>query len=291
MILKRTSVGDKLFDSINYIFVTLFAIACLFPLIYVASYSIMPYSEYLKNPLNIIPSHVDFGAYKQIVKMPTIWTGYKNTILITVLGVVLNIFLMIISAYPLSKKDLKGRNAVLMMVTFTMFFNGGLIPNFYLVKTLGLYNTLWSMIIPGALSAYNLILMKNFMAAIPESLEESAIIDGANEVIILFRIIVPLSMPAIATFIIFHAVNQWNTFFNAIIYTSKRNLWPLMLIVRDLVVDDGGISKDNLDDNNSVQIFTIKMAIIIFTTLPILVVYPFLQKYFMKGILVGSVKG
>lgn len=289
--MKSKSLSDRAFDSVNYIFVTLFAIACLFPLIYVASYSVMPYSEYLKNPLKLIPSSFDFGAYKQIIKMPSIWSGYRVTITITVLGVLLNIFLMVISAYPLSKKDLKGRNAVLMMVTFTMFFNGGLIPNFYLIKTLGMYNTIWSMIIPGALSAYNLILMKNFMSSIPESLEESAIIDGANEVIILFRIIVPLSMPAIATFIIFHAVNQWNTFFNAIIYTSKRSLWPLMLIVRDLVVDDGGIAKDNLDSDSNVQVFTIKMAIIIFTTLPILVIYPFLQKYFMKGILVGSVKG
>jgi len=289
--LRSKSISDRVFDAVNYLFVTLFAVACLFPLIYVASYSVMPYSEYLRNPLNLIPSFLDFGAYKQIIKMPSIWSGYRVTITITVLGVILNIFLMVISAYPLSKKDLKGRNAVLMMVTFTMFFNGGLIPNFYLIKTLGMYNTIWSMIIPGALSAYNLILMKNFMATIPESLEESAIIDGANEVIILFRIIVPLSMPAIATFIIFHAVNQWNTFFNAIIYTSKRSLWPLMLIVRDLVVDDGGIAKDNMDSDSNVQVFTIKMAIIIFTTLPILVVYPFLQKYFMKGILVGSVKG
>ncbi len=289
--MKIKSLGDRIFDLFNYAFVTLFALACLFPFFYVASFSVTPYSEYLKNPLKLIPSTLDFGAYRQILKMPMMWSGYRVTIIITVLGVLLNIFLMVISAYPLSKKDLKGRNVILLFITFTMFFNGGLIPNFYLVKTLGIYNTIWSMILPGALGAYNLILMKNFMAAIPESLEESAIIDGANEITVLFRIIVPLSMPATATFIIFHAVSQWNTFFSAIIYTSKRSLWPLMLILRDLVVEDGGVAKDAMDDNNSVTVFTIKMAIIIFATLPILVIYPFLQKYFMKGLLVGSVKG
>ncbi len=285
------NLGDKLFSILNYTFISIFALACLFPFFYVASYSVMPYSEYLQNPLKLIPSQLDFGAYKQILKTPVLWSGYRVTIIITVLGVILNIFLMVISAYPLSKKDLKGRNVILVLITFTMFFNGGLIPNFYLVKSLGLYNTIWSMIIPGALSAFNLLLMKNFIGTIPESLEESAIIDGANEIIVLFRIIIPLSMPAIATFIIFHAVSQWNTFFTAIIYTAKRSLWPLMLILRDLVVEDGGLTTDALDANTTVEVFTIKMAIIIFATLPILVIYPFLQKYFMKGILVGSVKG
>ncbi|WP_207953089.1 carbohydrate ABC transporter permease [Paenibacillus agricola] len=286
------SFGDKVFDLLNYIIVTLFALACLFPFFYVASFSVTPYSEYLQNPLKLIPNEIELGAYKQILQMPLMWTGYKNTIIITVVGVALNIFLLIISAYPLSKKDLKGRNLIMVLITFTMFFNGGLIPNFYLIKTLDIYNTLWSMILPGALGAYNLILMKNFISAIPESLEESAVIDGANEIRVLFSIIVPLSKPAIATFVIFHAVTQWNTFFSAIIYTSKRSLWPLMLILREMVVEDGGIAKDAMDMNNTgVTVFTIKMAIIIFATLPILLIYPFMQKYFMKGVLVGSIKG
>lgn len=289
--MRSKSFGDKVFDIFNYTFITLFSLACLFPFFYVLSFSVTPYEEYLKNPLKLIPSHLDFDAYRQILKQPMMWSGYRVTLIITVAGVLLNIFLLVISAYPLSKKDLKGRNVILMFITFTMFFNGGLIPNFYLIKTLGLYNTIWSMIIPGALGAYNLLLMKNFISTIPESLEESAIIDGASEITVLFKIIVPLSMPAIATFIIFHAVTQWNTFFLAIIYTSKRSLWPLMLILRDLVVEDGGVAKDNMDADSGVTVFTIKMAIIIFATLPILVVYPFMQKYFMKGLLVGSVKG
>ncbi|WP_063795444.1 carbohydrate ABC transporter permease [Paenibacillus sp. Soil750] len=286
------SFGDKVFDGLNYGIVTLFAIVCLFPFFYVAAFSITPYSEYLANPLKLIPYHIELAAYKQILQMPLMWTGYKNTLLITIIGVALNIFLLLISAYPLSKTDLKGRNIIMILITFTMFFNGGLIPNFYLIKTLHIYNTLWAMILPGVLGAYNLILMKNFVSAIPASLEESAFIDGANEIKVLYKIIVPLSKPAIATFVIFHAVTQWNTFFSAIIYTSKRSLWPLMLILREMVVDDGGIAKDAMDMNNSgITVFTIKMAIIIFATLPILLVYPFLQKYFMKGVLVGSIKG
>ncbi|MGO4546388.1 carbohydrate ABC transporter permease [Paenibacillus sp. 2TAB23] len=286
------SRGDKLFDIINYACLTLFALACLFPFFYVAAFSVTPYNEYLANPLKLIPSKLEFSAYTQIFKMDQLWIGYRNTIIITVLGVCINIFLMIITAYPLSKRDLKGRSFALVLITFTMFFNGGLIPNFYLIKSLDLYNTLWSLVLPNALGAYNLLLMKNFIGNIPPSLEESASIDGANELRILFRIIVPLSKPAIATFVIFHAVTQWNTFFNAIIYTSKRDLWPLMLIVRDMVVDSGGVAKDVMDAGTSgVTEFTIKMAIIIFSTLPIIMVYPFMQKYFMKGILVGSIKG
>ncbi|CAM4496533.1 putative aldouronate transport system permease protein [Paenibacillus endophyticus] len=286
------SSGDKLFDIINYACLTLFAIACLFPFFYVAAFSVTPYNEYLANPLKLIPNKLEFSAYTQIFKMDQLWIGYRNTIIITVLGVCINIFLMIITAYPLSKRDLKGRGFALVLITFTMFFNGGLIPNFYLIKSLDLYNTLWSLVLPNALGAYNLLLMKNFIGNIPPSLEESASIDGANELRILFRIIVPLSKPAIATFVIFHAVTQWNTFFNAIIYTSKRDLWPLMLIVRDMVVDSGGVAKDVMDAGTSgVTEFTIKMAIIIFSTLPIILVYPFMQKYFMKGILVGSIKG
>ncbi|WP_276355523.1 carbohydrate ABC transporter permease [Cohnella caldifontis] len=290
--MKIRSFGDRLFDAFIYTVITLFALACLFPFFYVASFSVTPYAEYLQNPLKLIPSRLEFGAYKQIAEMSQMWTGYRNTVIITVTGVAINIFLMLITAYPLSKKDLKGRNAILFLITFTMFFNGGLIPNFYLVKSLHLYNTLWALILPGALGAYNLLLMKNFIGAIPKDLEESAFIDGANEFKVLFRIIVPLSKPAIATFVIFHAVTQWNTFFSAIIYTSKRTLWPLMLILRDLVVDDGGLAASDLNGGQEgVTVFTLKMAIIIFSTLPILLVYPFMQKYFMKGLLVGSIKG
>ena len=281
MKIKMTKL-DIAYKAFVYIFCTLFAVICFYPLLCVLAYSVTPYMEYLEHPLRLIPSHFDFSAYEKLLGFDLVYSGYRNTIFITVVGVLLNITLMCLSAYPLSKKDLKGRNFVL-----------GMIPNFYLVRTLGLYDTIWSLIIPGALGAYNLILMKNFMTQIPDSLEESAVIDGANEFVVLFRIIIPLSKPAIATFIIFHAVSQWNGYFNAILYTVKRSLWPLMLVLREMVVEDGMnmVNQGQISDSSLTTIFTMKMAIIIIAVLPIICIYPFLQKYFTKGLMVGSVKG
>ena len=292
MKIKMTKL-DIAYKAFVYIFCTLFAVICFYPMLCVLAYSVTPYMEYLEHPLRLIPSHFDFSAYERLLGFDLVYSGYRNTIFITVVGVLLNITLMCLSAYPLSKKDLKGRNFVLGMITVTMFFNGGMIPNFYLVRTLGLYDTIWSLIIPGALGAYNLILMKNFMTQIPDSLEESAVIDGANEFVVLFRIIIPLSKPAIATFIIFHAVSQWNGYFNAILYTVKRSLWPLMLVLREMVVEDGMnmVNQGQISDSSLTTIFTMKMAIIILAVLPIICIYPFLQKYFTKGLMVGSVKG
>jgi putative aldouronate transport system permease protein len=288
----KKSMGDRSFDVVNYMFLALFAALCIFPFIYVLSYSLMPYSDYLKNPLGLIPKNITFRAYKELITFPLIYSGYRVTLFVTIIGTFMNVFLLCISAYPLSKKDLKGRNVILGIIVFTMFFNGGLIPNYYLVRTLGLLNSSWALMLPGAISAYNLILMKNFINTIPESLEESAVIDGANEIVVLFRIIIPLSAPAIATFTLFHAVNHWNSFFNAIIYITKRDHWPLMLILREMVIEGGAnMVQVGSDLEQAPQPFTLKMAVIIITILPIIMVYPFVQKYFMKGMLLGSVKG
>lgn len=290
----KSSVEDKVFSIINYTVIGLFAVVCIFPLFYVLAYSLTPYEDYLLEPLRLIPKNVTFLAYKQIFNFPLIRTGFTSTILITVVGTLLNLFLLCISAYPLSKKHLKGRNAIMMMIMFTMFFNGGMIPNYILIGNLNLLDSYWSLILPGAISAYNLILMRNFISSIPDSLEEAAIIDGANELTILAKVIIPLSKPAIATFLLFHAVGHWNAYFNSILYITDRKKWPLMLIVREMVVDSGtsmiqqGVSAGT---EALAQPFTLKMAIIIVTILPIICVYPFVQKYFMKGMLLGSVKG
>lgn len=292
--LKYMSKADLIYHAVIYLFLTLFALLCVYPLLYVLVYSVTPYGEYLQNPLKMLPSRPDFSAYKRLLHFPLIFSGYRVTILITIAGTLLNILLLCLTAYPLSKKDLKGRNAILMFITFTMFFNGGLIPNFYLIKTLGLYDNVLALILPGCLGAYNLLLMKNFISQLPASLEESAYIDGANEFQVLWKIIVPLSKPAIATFVIFHMVYQWNSYFNAIIYTSKRKLWPLMLVLREMVVEDGMSMLNNpggSPESMMVNTFTLKMATIIVCVLPILCIYPFMQRYFTKGILVGSVKG
>lgn len=289
----KTSVGDKVFSVFNYIFLGLCAAVCIFPLFYVLSYSLTPYNEYLKNPLNLIPSRYTLSAYKDLLEFPLLRTGYFSTVFITVVGTFLNVTMLIITGYPLTKHYLKGRNFIMLMITFTMFFSGGMIPGYLLIRNLGLLDTYWALILPGACSAYNLILMRNFISSIPSSLEEAALIDGANELQILGRIIVPLCKPAIATFTLFHAVGHWNSYFGAILYINDRKKWPLMLIVREMVANSGTdmVQQSGILLEDITQPFTLQMAIIIFTIIPILCVYPFVQKYFMKGMMIGSVKG
>ena len=276
------------------IVVGIFALICVMPFVYVFCVSFMPYSEYIENPLKIIPSRIDLTAYKQMLGYDLIRSGYLVTVFITIAGTALSIFLLIISAYPLSKKDLKGHRFFMGMVLFTMFFNGGMISNYILIRGIKLQNTVWSLIIPGCISAFNLILMKNFiLQSIPDALEEAARIDGANDLQVLFRIVTPLLKPAIATMIVFCAVNYWNNYFSAMLYVSDRDLWPLTLVLRELVVEDtSAVSSvtQMLTSANRSHPFTLKMAAIIITVLPILIVYPFMQKYFVKGVSLGSVK-
>jgi putative aldouronate transport system permease protein len=291
----RLTGDDIAVSAISYGFVSLFAIICVFPFFYVFCVSFMSYFEYLQYPLRIIPRSIDFGAYKEIMSFKLIRSGYFNTIFITVVGTALSISLMMLTAYPLSKKDLKGRGLMLGMITFTMFFGGGMIPNYILIRSLKLTNTLFALILPGCISAYNVILMKNFIrATIPVSLEEAAVMDGASPFKILVLIIVPLSLPAIATFIVFLAVGYWNEYFSAMIYCTSRNKWPLMVVLRELVIDSTaggpGITAAISGAEAKPHPFTLKMAAIIFTTLPILVVYPFFQRYFIAGLFIGSVK-
>ena len=281
-------------DYVSMIVVGIFALICVMPFVYAFCVSFMPYSEYIENPLKIIPSRIDLTAYKQMLGYDLIRSGYLVTVFITIAGTALSIFLLIISAYPLSKKDLKGHRFFMGMVLFTMFFNGGMISNYILIRGIKLQNTVWSLIIPGCISAFNLILMKNFiLQSIPDALEEAARIDGANDLQVLFRIVTPLLKPAIATMIVFCAVNYWNNYFSAMLYVSDRDLWPLTLVLRELVVEDtSAVSSvtQMLTSANRSHPFTLKMAAIIITVLPILIVYPFMQKYFVKGVSLGSVK-
>ena len=281
-------------DYVSMIVVGIFALICVMPFVYVFCVSFMPYSEYIENPLKIIPSRIDLTAYKQMLGYDLIRSGYLVTVFITIAGTALSIFLLIISAYPLSKKDLKGHRFFMGMVLFTMFFNGGMISNYILIRGIKLQNTVWSLIIPGCISAFNLILMKNFiLQSIPDALEEAARIDGANDLQVLFRIVTPLLKPAIATMIVFCAVNYWNNYFSAMLYVSDRDLWPLTLVLRELVVEDtSAVSSvtQMLTSANRSHPFTLKMAAIIITVLPILIVYPFMQKYFVIGVSLGSVK-
>ncbi|MBD2845108.1 carbohydrate ABC transporter permease [Paenibacillus sp. IB182496] len=270
----------------------------LYPFVNVFVVSISSYSAYIENPLRIFPKDITFGAYAQITRHPVLWSSYLNTIIVTISGVALGIFLYIVTAYPLSKSFLKGRRIIMLAIVFTMLFNGGLIPNYYLMRELGLLNSLPALVLPMLLSGFNLILMKTFMENIPEELEEAARIDGASDPYILFRIVVPLSLPIIATLCLFTAVAYWNNFFNAIVYIRDVDKWPLMLFLREIIegaklisISGGGV--ENAAEAGNVQITaeTLQYATLMIVTLPILCVYPFLQRFFVKGIMLGSVKG
>ena len=285
----------NVFDIINYSLIILICAAMLFPFLNVAAVSMSSYSAYLENPMRIWPKNINFDAYKDILAHPVLAKSYMNTIIITIWGVALGVFLYIITAYPLSKRQLKGRGAMIKLVIFTMLFNGGLIPNYYLVRSLGMIDTLSALVFPALFSAFSLILMINFMQNIPEELEEAAKMDGASDIYVLFKIVVPLSLPIIATLSLFASVAYWNSFFNAILYIRSVDNWPLMLFLREIIQGaemmqiEGGDSAEL--GNLNVMPETLKYATILIVMIPILMVYPFVQRFFVKGVMLGSVKG
>ncbi|MCL2867050.1 MAG: carbohydrate ABC transporter permease [Clostridia bacterium] len=288
------SRSDYLLEGFSTLVVTLLAIFCLFPFVYVFFVSFMSYEEYIANPLRIIPAQFTLTAYAKVWDYALIRSAYSVSIRVTVLGTLLSVFLLIISAYPLSRKQLGGRKVIMGMILFTMYFNGGMIPNYIIIRAIGLHDTLGVMFIPWAIGAFNLILMKNFIQqTVSESLEEAAKVDGANDIYILFRVVVPLIKPAIATMIVFCAVTFWNNYYLAMMYVSSRKLWPLTLVLRELVVEstsDISTVSQMLTAENRAHPFTLRMAAIVITIAPILVIYPFMQRYFIKGLSLGSVK-
>jgi putative aldouronate transport system permease protein len=240
-------------------------------------------------------TQLKFGlaAYRYIFSAVTLPRSMMVSIYITVLGTAVSLLLTAFMAYALSNKQLVGRNVFMFMVVFTMMFGGGIIPTYFVVRGTGLLNTLWSLIIPTAINSFNLIVLRNFFMAIPGELEESAVIDGCHELTILFRIILPLSMPAMAAFGLFYAVAKWNTWFAAVIYIQEPTKWPVQVLMRQVVFVSTGIGDSTLssDVNMTFTSDAIRSAVIVVSTIPILLVYPFLQRHFVKGILLGSVKG
>ena len=244
--------------------------------------------------LSLMPTVCNFDAYNQVIKNSYIWSGFKWTILRTVIGTALSVLVTTGAAYALSKRYFPNRNFWTGMIVFTMFFSGGLIPSFLLIKGLGLYNSFWSMILPGLFGAYNMIIMRNFFMAIPGELEESARIDGANDIQIMFKVIIPVSMPIIATISLWNAVGHWQAWFDCMIYITDANRQVLQLILRRIVIE--GTTQfmsytGNVDTGTEFTPDAIKAATTIVATIPILIIYPFLQKYFVKGVMVGSLKG
>jgi len=291
----KNSKSDNVFVFFVYFFAVIVLLVVLLPLIYVVSSSFSSPEAVIKNQVRLLPVNFTFNAYKSVFSNNDILTGYRNTIFYAVVGTALNILMTIAMAYPLSKKDFRGRGILSVMCTITMFFSGGMIPTFLIIKKLGLYNSVWAMIIPKALSVWNMFLLRNyFQNSIPNELIESSRVDGASEWRILWQIVLPLSKSIIAVLVIFYVVGHWNSYFDAILYIDDRGKYPLQVILREILMQgkgafDTGSGGSSLDQLMAYE--SMKYAVIIVASAPVLAMYPFLQRYFVKGIMVGSIKG
>ena len=294
--IRRKTIGSVTFDICNVIVLTFLAIISLYPFLYVVFASFSE-SAALEVHRGFLWKMLGFStsAYKAVFENEEIWTGYLNTVFYVCVGTFLNLIMTSLGAYVLARTNFFWNRVLLPMVLLTMFFSGGLIPTFLLVKSIGIYNTRWAVILPTLISTWNLFIMRTNFAAIPASLEESAEIDGANSFIVLLRIVLPLSMPVIAVMILYYGVGHWNAWFNAMVYLRNRNSYPLQLILREILIAN---STENMTASMDVGTAdtqrvseTVKYATIIVATLPILCVYPFLQKFFVQGVMIGAVKG
>ncbi|MGN0763073.1 MAG: carbohydrate ABC transporter permease [Aristaeellaceae bacterium] len=286
--------GEKIFLVINNIVMVLLCAVMLYPVLFVVGRSVTPEIERALHPLRLIPSTFDWSGYRFILSSGSnIINSYMTTIMRTLIGTTLNIAVTTLLAYPLSKQYYPPRKALTALIVFTMWFSGGLIPSFLLNKSLGLLNNFWVYILPSMVNAFNLIVMRNFFSQIPDSLEESAKLDGANDLRVFFSIYLPLSTAAIATITLFYAVYHWNSWFDSMLYMNRKEMWTMQYTLRQLIdsatVTDITVVGSAMDFIPPAE--TVRMATIVIATVPILCVYPFLQKYFVKGMLVGSVKG
>ncbi|MCA1321661.1 carbohydrate ABC transporter permease [Bacillus tianshenii] len=288
----KKSLGEKISDSLIYGFLALLAIACVYPFIYVFSASISSSQSVLSGDVLLLPKDINFNAYARVLTEPGIWMAYGNTLYYTLLGTIVNLLFTICGAYPLSKKRLMGKSFIAFFIAFTMWFQAGIIPTFLNFKELGLLDTRTSVIIGFAISTFLVFIMRSFFQSIPDSLEESAKVDGANDLQILWKIYLPLSKPALVTVGLFYAVARWNGYFWAMILLNDESKIPLQVLLKKLIVEMS-LSEEMMgvmDVASQYSKETIIYATIIVSILPIILVYPYLQKYFVKGTMLGGIK-
>lgn len=293
MAFYRKSLGDHIFYLAVGALMIFLALITLYPFLYVLFASLSDPATFMTaKGLLLYPLNFSLESYKAVLNNPNIFTGYANTLFIVIVGTSINVFCTSIGAYFLSRKGPIWRGPIMFLIVITMFIDGGLIPNYLLIQELGLYDTLWALIIPGSISTFNMIIMRTAFQGIPAGLEESMRIDGANEWGILFKLILPLSLPTMAVIGLFYAVSHWNSWFNANIYLRTKAKFPLQLILRDIVVNSQveEMTVGAAMGDSYAMSFTIKYATVIVATLPILIVYPFIQRYFVKGVMIGSLK-
>ena len=291
----KRSPADQLMQAVIYIVVALFSLATVMPFLYVIAGSFATEAELTQRSFFIIPREFSLNAYRYIMESGDIFKGLKNSVFLTVAGTLTNMAMTTTFAYPLSRKDFRGRNIYLNLVIVTMLFSGGMIPNYLLVNELGLLDSYGALILPGAISAFNLIIVKNFFQELPQELTEAARIDGCSDIVIFGRIVLPLSKPVLASISLFYAVAHWNEYFNAMIYISSSSKDVVQIVLRRIIFLAGGI--DVAGQAIDYGMFgappekAVKMAATVVATVPILIVYPFVQKYFAQGVMVGAVKG
>ena len=286
-LIGRTA-GDHVFDAVNTIILLLLCVVTLYPMYFVicASFTKNTYLLTHQGSLNV-------GSYRLAFTHPLLLSGFKNIMIVMVVSLPINIVLTLFCGYFLSCKDVLFKKPILLIIMFTMFFSGGMIPAYLNIRSLGLYNSLWALILPGAVSVYNSIICRTAIEAVPDSLPESAYIDGANDLVIVFRIILPLIMPTIAVLLLYYGVGHWNAWFNASIYLKDNDKLPIQNILRAVLIANSNTLNSAATENDQVNEFaeSIKYAAIVLTTVPVLCIYPFLQKYFVKGVMIGAVKG
>ncbi|WP_257351509.1 carbohydrate ABC transporter permease [Pseudalkalibacillus decolorationis] len=295
----KLSISDKAFNVLNYGFLSFVLALTFYPLIYVLSASISDPAAVSSGNMWLWPVDITFEGYRKVFENNAIWTGYRNTIFYTVLGTLLHLCILLPCAWALSRKELMAKKAILWVILFTMLFNGGLIPTYLVIKSLGMLNTVWAIVVPNVVGAWAILVARAFFQQnVPDQLVEAAKIDGASDFHIFFKMVIPLSAPIIAVMALFHAVGLWNQYFNALIYLTDQDMYPLQIILREILIlqEVGGDSaagavgqtENLLEQAKTAEL--IKYAVIIVSALPLLIVYPFLQRFFVKGVLIGSVK-
>ncbi len=281
----RVPLGERIFYWADAALMILLCVIILIPLVHVVAGSFSEGTAYMGHSgLLLWPLNPTLEAYQAVFKNQDIWTGYGNTLIIVVVGTLLDMLFTLVAAYVLSRKNYMLKRFFTVMVVFSMYFSGGMIPFFLVVKEVGLYKSIWALIIPSLINVFNLIILRTAMMGVPDSLEESAALDGAGHLTILFRIIAPLVLPTLAVVALYYAVSHWNSWFNALLFIKNRQQYPLQLILREILIlsdSDDGLSLSE----------TIQFATIVVATVPVLCIYPFIQKYFVKGVMVGAVKG
>lgn len=290
----RKSLGEKVFDVFNYLIMILMIIVTLYPCYYVVVASVSdPVRIYESSGILLYPKGFALDAYKDVLAYKQLWVSYANTIFYVAVGGFLSVVVTVMAAFGLTRRDLPFRNGITMAILFTMYFGGGLIPSYMVIKSLGLLDTRLVVILPCLISTYNLIITISYFNSLPYELEEAAKIDGANDYTVLFKIMLPLAKPIVAVIALYYMVSLWNSYFNEMIYLTRKKLYPLQLVLREILIQNDTNSVGSASNAGDAQSYAenIKYAVIVVSTVPILCVYPFIQRYFVKGVTIGAVKG